>query len=115
MAAKTQIINGSFQDSQGSTLNNGFLVFVLSQDGNINTSPYHQIVGGVGVRVPLDNNGNVAGSVYLWTNDLISPSGTYYIVDAYDNSGLPVWDAPQYWTLTSGSPIDLGSLTVTNP
>lgn len=113
--SRTQIINGSFQDNQGFSLSNGFLLFTLSQDGTINTSPYHQIVGGTTTRVPLDNNGNVAGTVVIWTNDFITPSGTFYIVNAFNNSGLPVWDAPQYWTLTSGSPIDLGSLTVTNP
>lgn len=115
MNTKTQIINGSFQDNQGFPLSNGSLLFTLSQDGNINTSPYHQIVGGTTTRVPLDNNGNVAGIVTIWTNDLIVPAGTFYTVQAYNNAGLQVWDAPQYWTLTSGSAIDLGSLAVTNP
>jgi hypothetical protein len=115
MASKTQIINGSFQNNLGQPLNNGFLLLALSQDGTINSSPYHQIVGGTVTKVPLDNNGNVAGFVTIWTNDLIVPAGTFYTVQAYNNAGLQVWDAPQYWTLTSGSAIDLGSLAVTNP
>lgn len=115
MASKTQIVNGSFEDNQGNTLNNGSLVFQLSQDASVNSSPYRQVVGGIKTRVPLDNNGNVAGVVTIWTNDVLTPAGTYYIVTAYNNSGLKVWDAPQYWTLTSGSPIDLGSLVITNP
>lgn len=115
MATQTQIINGNFQSNLGETLSNGWLTFTLSQDANINTSPYRQILGGVTTKVPLDNNGNVAGTVNVWANDVLTPSTTYYIVNAYNNSGLKVWDYPQYWTLTSGSPIDLGSLTITNP
>lgn len=112
MATKTQLINGNFQSNQGSPLSNGYLLLSLSQDGNVNTSPYYQVLGGVMTKIPLDSNGNVAGIVYVWTNDLITPSGTYYIVRAYNNQGLSVWDYPQYWTFTSGSPIDLGSLSV---
>lgn len=115
MASKAQLINGAFQDNEGNPLNNGLLRFTLSQDSNIASSPYQQVLAGPVTTIYLDNNGNVSGTQYIWTNDVLSPSGSYYTVDAYNNQGLKVWGAPQYWTLTYSATIDLGSLPDTNP
>lgn len=111
---KTQIFGGSFQDASGATLSNGWLLMVLSHDSNV-TLPASQVVAGVPIRINLDNLGNVAGTQTIWTDDLLNPSKSFYTVDALNSAGLRVWAAPQYWTLTSGSPIDLGIITPTNP
>jgi hypothetical protein len=115
MAAKAQLINGAFQDAEGNLLTNGVLTLTLSQDSNIASSPYAQVVSGITTKIYLDNNGNVAGSQYIWTNDVLSPSGTYYTVNAYNFQGLKAWGAPQYWTLTYAATIDLGTIPDTNP
>lgn len=114
MAAKTQLIGGLFQDNEGNALSNGWLRFTLSHESTT-SSPNSQVVSGVITKIFLDNNGNVAGTQSIWTNDVLAPSGSYYTVDAYNNKGLAVWSVPQYWTLVSGSPIDLGTITDTNP
>jgi hypothetical protein len=115
MASKAQLINGAFQDLSGNPLNNGILRLTLSHDSNLSATPYGQVVAGVTTTIYLDNNGNVSGTQYVWTNDVLSPSGSYYTVDAYNNQGLKAWGAPQYWTLTYSSTIDLGQIPDTNP
>lgn len=114
MAVKTQLVNGAFQDNEGNPLSNGLLRFTLSHESTTN-SPSSQVISGITTKIFLDNNGNVAGTQSIWTNDVLSPAGSFYTVDAFNNKGLAVWGVPQYWTLVSGSPIDLGTIADTNP
>jgi len=111
---KTRIYGGGFQNSSGAPLSNGWLTLRLSHDSNVSL-PASQVVSGVVAKVALDNNGNVAGQFSVWTDDILNPSGSFYTVEAYSSAGLKVWNAPQFWTLTSGSPINLGAITPTNP
>jgi hypothetical protein len=115
MTGKNQIIGGAFQDAQGNTLANGYLVLQLSHDEQESVDP-GQVVSGYTLKVPLDTNGNVAGTVYVWPNDQLSPINSYYIVNAYRSDGTLAWQAPQYQTITSTtSPFNLGSWVPSNP
>jgi hypothetical protein len=96
--AKVQLIGGPFQDALGNPLSNGYLVMQLQHDAvALNTG---QIVGNASVRIPLDINGYIQGTVtgaplYIWPNDILSPSGGNYIIWAYDSVNRLVWDNPQ--------------------
>jgi hypothetical protein len=110
---KTRIFGGSFQTSSGSPISNGWLRMKLNQDSNVSL-PTSQVVGGVSIKVPLDNLGRIAGNVYVWTDDILNPTKSFYVVDAYTSQGLLAWIAPQYWVLASGGPIDVGNIIPTN-
>lgn len=109
------VVNGYFQNNEGLPLSNGYLVLSLSHDSTYGTPPYAQIPSGIRTRIYLDNNGNAAPNQYVWPNSLVAPASSYYTVEAYNNQGLKVWSAPQYWTISSTGPVDLGTLTTTNP
>ena len=75
---QVQLIGGPFQDALGNPLSNGYLVMRLQHDavafGN------GQIVGNDAVRIPLDINGRIQGTVigapiYIWPNTALLPSG----------------------------------------
>lgn len=111
---KATLTGGGIQDSQGNPLSNGWLVWTLSHDSNLTVlgSPNGtQVVSGVSTKMYLDQNGNILGSPTLWTNDLLTPSGSYYTVKAYNHAGLQVWSVPQIFTLTYSPTINFGSLT----
>jgi len=111
----TQITNGIFQDNEGHPLSQGWLVARYLTISTYAVSPYAQITAGIRTKIFLDNNGNVAGTQYLWANSNLSPASSYYTVEAYNNKGLKVWASPQYWIISATSPVDLGTLTSTNP
>lgn len=101
---RVQITGGPFQDASGNPLSNGYLVFRLQHDGVALFTG--QIVGGAAVRVPLDINGYVQGTisgapVLMWPNNVLLPAGGSYIVWAYDSSNRLVWDNPQVQTINS--------------
>jgi hypothetical protein len=85
--ATRQIINGAWQDSLGNPLALGYLTFRLNTDGSSGV----QVAAGRLVTVPLDANGNISGTVSLWTNDSLTPTDTSYSVIAYTANGQPVW------------------------
>ena len=64
MAGKIQITGGAFQDFEGNVLANGYLTMQLSHDEQEAVDP-GEVVAGLILRVPLDANGNVAGTVYV--------------------------------------------------
>ncbi len=94
--AKRQVINGAWQDSLGNPLHSGYLTFKLQTDGSSGV----QVAAGRLVTVPLDASGNIAGTVLLWTNDTLSPAGTYDL-RAYTAAGQEVWRNPTF-SLPSG-------------
>jgi hypothetical protein len=95
--AKRQITGGNFQDALGHPLDAGYLTFRLNTDAHAGAI---QVVAGSVVTVPLDSNGSVSGTVYIWPNDQLVPSDTVYIVTAYSAAGQQVWRSEQ--TIPSG-------------
>lgn len=111
---KTQVVGGNFQSAIGTPLSNGWLVLVLSHDENV-TLPASQVTAGILVKIFLGNLGSAQPNQFVWATDVMSPTGSYYTVEAYNNAGLKVWAAPQYWQLSGPWPIDLGTLVPFNP
>ena len=117
MPGNLQIQGGAFRDAQANVLSNGFLVFKLSHD-SLYGSGNAQVVGGIPITVRLDNTGNVSSSTptFIYSNDVLTPSTTFYTVTAYRSDGSIAWRAPQYWTLASTTnPLDLGTMIPSNP
>jgi len=109
MASQVQLLNGHFQDSQGNVLAGGYLTFLLSQDASVNDS---QICAGVEITVPLDAFGDVVSSpgVFLWGNDSLSPTNTYYRVTGYAADGQTVFGPNNQQVVGTGT-YDLGQWT----
>jgi hypothetical protein len=108
-STKVQLIGGAFQDCAGNALANGYLLFVLSQDGVVNGST--QIASGREIKISLDSNGNVVTSPaqYLWPNDVIIPSDTFYTVSGYTSAGQLVWGPNAQQVLSSPSPYSISA------
>ena len=101
---KRQIIGGNFQDPLGNPVALGYLTIRLNQDGVASDS---QISAGFLIKIPLDINGNIAGTVDVWPNDQITPT-TVYFVDAYTASGENIWSNQQVIPSGAGS-FDIGT------
>jgi hypothetical protein len=86
--AQRQIINGGFQLPNALPLALGYLKMRLNTDA---TTGVDQIVAGRIVTVPLDANGNVAGTVLVWPNDQLTPANTVYVTQAFSASGQLCW------------------------
>lgn len=117
MSTKVQLSGGAFQDVQGNKLASGYLLMTLSQDASV-SSPASQIAAGYTVKILLDANGNVSTTTpqYVWPNDVLSPTNTFYSVNAYTANGELVWGPNSEQVLSSPSPYDIGAWTpgVTN-
>lgn len=102
--SKTQLTGGQFQDSEGNVLANGYLKMVLSSDESVNDS---QICSGISLNIILDGNGSVAAyptipaDQYVWANDVMSPTNSFYTVTGYTAAGQPAW-GPNNQQVTSG-------------
>lgn len=112
--AKVQIVGGPFQDALGNPLSNGYLLFKLQHDAvALNTG---QIVGDLAIRVPLDINGYIQGTVtgspvYIWPNNVLLPAGGTYSVWAYTSTNQLAWDNTQAWTIASSpSPFNVNAI-----
>jgi hypothetical protein len=96
--SRVQLVGGPFQDALGNPLSNGYLLFMLQHDAvALNTG---QILGNVSVKVPLDINGYIQGTVtgapvYIWPNNILLPAGGSYLIWAYDSVNRPAWENPQ--------------------
>ena len=117
--SKSNITGGGFQNNQGVPLSGGYLTFQLSHDSNVSTlgGPTGiQVVAGQTTHMLLDSNGNLCPNQYLWTNDNLSPSGSYYKVIAYDSSGIRVWNTPQIMYIEPyATQINIGTLIPNTP
>lgn len=96
-----RIINGGWQDALGNPLALGYLTFRLNTDAVTGTNS--QIVAGRVTRVSLDADGNIAGTVLLWPNDQLTPSGTTYHIKAFDSRGQFVWESLAFILPSGGS------------
>ena len=116
---KANITGGGFQDSSGNPIANGYLTFQLSHDSNITTfgAPNgSQVAAGIQVTLLLDTIGNLCRNQFLWTNDQLQPSGSYYTVNLYNSQGLLVWAFPQVFEIQPYQPtINIGSVQPTIP
>jgi len=107
---EVQIIGGPFQDALGNVLSNGYLLMQLQHDAvAFNTG---QIVGNTAVRIPLDINGYIQGTisgapVNIWPNTALLPAGGNYLIWAYNASNRLVWDNPQIQVVTSTNPFNV--------
>jgi len=108
MPSPVQLTGGSFQDTEGNVLANGYLKFKLSQDCSVGGT---NICSGVEVTVQLDGSGNARMSPpqYLWANDVLSPSPTFYRVTGYTEQGQPVWGPNNQQVIGNGGTFDLGT------
>jgi len=111
------LTGGAFQDSLGNPVSLGYLLFTLSSESTASVlgSPTgQQIASGTTVKMSLDTNGNIwnSGSVQqkIWSNLVLNPSGTFYLVRLFNSSGLEVWKTPQTWTLPYQTTLDIGSI-----
>lgn len=109
---QVQIIGGPFQDALGDPLSNGYLIFQLQHDAVALGSG--QIMGNWSVRVPLDINGRIQGTitgapVFIWPNGALLPAGGNYIVWAYDSGNRLVWDNPQVVVVTGPTIYNMNS------
>lgn len=118
--APITLFGGGFQDPSGKPLANGWLDWKLNHDSNISTlggPTGTQVVAGITTRIYLDGNGNAISSP-VWPNDQLTPSGSYYTVRAYDNTGIEVWAVPQQFVLQGYLPnqhVNIGTLQPTQP
>lgn len=108
MSTKNQLSGGGFQDALGNPLALGYLLFMLSQDAQVNGST--QIAAGFTVKIDLDSGGNITSSPAqsIWPNDVLSPAGTFYLVSAYSANGQLVWGPNAQQVLSSPSPYNIG-------
>ena len=111
---KAQIVGGGFQSADGSPLSNGYLIFRLSHDSNVAVlggPTGSQVTAGIQIKIILDNIGNVVSGQFLWSNDLLTPSGSYYRVTAHNSQGIQVWAFPQNFFIEPYAPsINIGTI-----
>ena len=116
---KSILIGGGFQDNLGNPLSGGYLTFQLSHDGNatvLGAPNGVQVTAGVVTTIYLDQIGNLVKNTGIWSNDLLTPSGSYYLVKAYNAQGLLQWASPQQLYIQPySSSINIGTLTPTTP
>lgn len=109
-ATKVQLVGGRFQDSEGNPLASGYLRFFLNQDATI--TGIGSICSGIYVQVKLDANGSVAQAPpqYIWGNDQMSPTNSFYRVFAYASTGQLAW-GPNNQQISGTGTFDLGAWT----
>lgn len=108
MAIELTLIGGGFQDCLGNPLAYGYLTFKLIKDAISNTG--FQLGQGREITIQLDSSGNVSTSPTqsIWPNDLLTPSGTYYMVSAYTEAGQLVWGPNAQQVLSTTDPFNIG-------
>lgn len=109
MSGPNTITGGGFTDWEGNPLANGWLTFTLSSDAR--TSLSGLVCGGLTFRVRLDPSGNIAGVVSIWPNDQLTPTTTFYRVNAFTSNGAVAWQNTHNFTiLSSPNPFVIGTL-----
>lgn len=108
MASKVQLTGGLFQDAIGNPLANGYLIFELSQDAQVNSTT--QIAAGSEIKITLNNSGSVDTTTAqdIWPNDVLSPASLFYTVSGYTEDGQLVWGPNSQQVFSTPSPYDIG-------
>jgi hypothetical protein len=114
-AAKTQLIGGKFQDSEGNLLINGYLRMFLSADEVV--TGVGSICSGIFVQIQLDSNGSVASSSstppasnqFIWSNDVMTPVNSYYRVFGYAANGQLAWGPNNQQVIFGSGIFDVGT------
>jgi len=102
------LTGGGFSTPNGQPLSNGYLLLTLSHDEQSDGTK--QLLAGHTIKIPLDNVGKAAAGSQAYATDQMLPSGAYYNVTVYDNTGQLVSTGTQTLTLTSSpNPYNLGS------
>jgi hypothetical protein len=114
LMALVTLTGGAFQDAEGHLLVDGFLTMTLSHDEQ-DPSSNTQIAAGIPVKILLDNNGNVSSGQSVWATDVLLPAGAYYIIEAFRSDGTLAWASPQFETVPSGGPFNIGTWIPNQP
>jgi hypothetical protein len=109
------ITGGGFQDCEGNLVSGGVLTLELNTVCTDLATGTFQICPGDVVAYSLDANGNILGTQYVWSNDLLSPKGTFYRMIVYTSKGQLAW-GPNFLRLISVSGVvNLNLLVPDNP
>ena len=99
-------LTGTFKKPDGSMVN-GKLIFRLSQPARLNDGSA-QIVPLV--KILSVSNGALESGVFIYGNDVLVASGTYYLVRLVDDNNNLIFE--QKWSI-QGTNLDLGTLSPT--
>lgn len=99
-------LTGTFKHPDGSPVN-GKLIFLLSQPARLNDGTAQVVPM---VKIFAVTNGQLEAGAFVYGNDALLPSGTYYLVRLVDNSNNLLFE--QKWSI-QGANLDLGTLTPT--
>jgi len=99
-------LTGTFKHPDGTSVN-GKLVFLLSQPARLNDGSAQVVPM---VKIFSVSNGQLEAGAFVYGNDVLLPSGTYYLVRLVDNSNNLLFE--QKWSI-QGTDLDLGTLTPT--
>lgn len=99
-------LTGTFKHPDGTSVN-GKLVFLLSQPARLNDGSAQVVPM---VKIFSVTNGQLEAGAFIYGNDVLLPSGTYYLVRLVDNSNNLLFE--QKWSI-QGTDLDLGTLTPT--
>lgn len=83
MPSKAALTVTTFQNPDGSSVVNGYLLIRLNIAGSVNNE---QIQSNY-TKILLNSSGVIVGSPTFWPNASISPIGTYYIEKVYNAIG----------------------------
>jgi hypothetical protein len=112
-----QLIGGSYQDETGAPLSFGYILLELSHDEQETTDP-GIVSGAIKKRITLDINGSIPAlpPTLIWSNDVLLPANSFYIVRWFKQDGTEADKYQQYWQLAATpSPLNVGSIVPTNP
>jgi len=99
-------LTGNFKHPDGSPVN-GKLVFLLSQPARLNDGSAQVVPM---VKIFTITNGQIESGAFIYGNDVLLPSGTYYLVRLVDSNNNLLFE--QKWSI-QGTNLDLGTLTPT--
>ncbi len=112
MAIPTVVIEGHYLTPNGSAPSAGRLVVRLSHPGSVRDAATgtDEIVA-ASTRVELAADGGLPAGFALVPNDAITPSGTYYVVEAFVKTPAGYEKVTEKWQLASlPNPVDVGAV-----
>jgi hypothetical protein len=113
MATITTLTGGNFQTPDGTLLQSGSTItFQLSNPAQV-TGNDAQLAQDYTVTYGI-SAGDIQSGATIWANSQLTPSGTYYRVNIYNQNGQLI-RGPENWVLSGSSPIDLGTIVATTP